>query len=191
MNGSKFKESLLIIALLLAVFIRVIPTYAEEEIISSEIETISSDSEGLSDSLDVVEEVFSKASSYDISSQFVAQVHEYNRKLVEGKLSSNNLSSGLRGTWAIISTTAHGLVSVPSGSVIPGASSYYVRLLQSSLNSLGYNAGTADGIYGPNTANAIKHFQSAQGITSDGIAGQITWAYIDIRLDTYGITVVF
>ena len=50
-----------------------------------------------------------------------------------------------------------------------------VRAVQALLNGLGYNAGTADGLFGDNTAGAVKRFQAASGIAADGIVGRDTW----------------
>ena len=44
------------------------------------------------------------------------------------------------------------------------------------------------GIYGTKTKSAIKSFQRNNGLTVDGIAGEMTWRYIDIRVDTYSET---
>lgn len=49
------------------------------------------------------------------------------------------------------------------------------KLVQQRLTSLGYNAGAADGINGPNTQKAIKAFQAAKGLAADGIVGPNTW----------------
>lgn len=38
-----------------------------------------------------------------------------------------------------------------------------IREIQSRLNSLGYNAGSADGVHGPRTAAAIRHFERRIG----------------------------
>lgn len=46
-----------------------------------------------------------------------------------------------------------------------------VRAVQQKLKTLGYDPGTADGIYGTATARAVKQFQSDHGLTADGIAG--------------------
>lgn len=51
---------------------------------------------------------------------------------------------------------------------------YYlpVKRIQQDLYNLGYTqVGTPDGYYGNNTENAVKAFQSAYGLTSDGIFG--------------------
>ena len=50
-----------------------------------------------------------------------------------------------------------------------------VRAVQALLNGLGYSAGTADGLFGDNTAGAVKRFQVANGIAADGIVGRDTW----------------
>lgn len=50
-----------------------------------------------------------------------------------------------------------------------------VKTVQSALNNRGYSAGTADGIYGPNTKNAIIRFQRSRGLAADGIVGPATW----------------
>ena len=50
-----------------------------------------------------------------------------------------------------------------------------VKRMQALLNGLGYNAGTADGLFGGNTAGAVKRFQAASGIAADGIVGRDTW----------------
>ena len=40
-----------------------------------------------------------------------------------------------------------------------------MKKVQKKLNKLGYNCGKADGIYGTKTKNAIKDFQSNEGMT--------------------------
>lgn len=50
-----------------------------------------------------------------------------------------------------------------------------VRAVQRLLkNKFGYNI-AIDGIFGPDTANAVKQFQNSKGLSSDGIVGPKTW----------------
>lgn len=57
--------------------------------------------------------------------------------------------------------------------------------LQRSLTALGY-AVTADGIFGPLTGAALRHFQHDNGLAADGIAGPATFAAIARRLAPAG-----
>ena len=52
--------------------------------------------------------------------------------------------------------------------------------IQSKLKTWGYYKGNVDGIYGQNTANAVKAFQQKNGLTVDGVAGPQTLAKIGI-----------
>lgn len=51
-----------------------------------------------------------------------------------------------------------------------------VRELQLSLNTLGFNTGLVDGIYGQTTERAVREFQRNLGLPSDGIFGSTTLA---------------
>src|SRR5690606_25982808 len=57
-----------------------------------------------------------------------------------------------------------------------GSRGSQVITLQKRLNELGYNAGTADGIFGSRTYNAVVAFQRANGLSADGIVGKNTTA---------------
>ena len=50
--------------------------------------------------------------------------------------------------------------------------------LQQWLNDNGYNAGKIDGIYGPNTMQAVRNFQADAGLKKDGDAGKNTISMI-------------
>lgn len=59
-----------------------------------------------------------------------------------------------------------------------GSSGDEVRRLQEQLNANGANL-TVDGVYGQNTANAVRQYQSANGLSVDGIAGVNTMAKLN------------
>jgi len=46
--------------------------------------------------------------------------------------------------------------------------------IQNKLNSLNFNTGIADGLFGPKTTNAVKSFQSANGLQIDGVVNPRT-----------------
>ena len=60
-----------------------------------------------------------------------------------------------------------------------------VRNMQIMLNALGYECGTADGIYGAKTETAVRAFQAAEHITVDGIAGMETLAVLALRASAF------
>ena len=56
-----------------------------------------------------------------------------------------------------------------------GSISNYVLIAQDDLNTLGYNTGGLDGIFGTKTYNAVRNYQRAAGLSVDGIVGCNTW----------------
>ena len=62
-----------------------------------------------------------------------------------------------------------------------GASGPYVVECQEDLLKLGYDLSPygADGKYGNTTIREVKKFQSAHGLTADGICGPLTWDALD------------
>ena len=50
------------------------------------------------------------------------------------------------------------------------------------LIDLGYDPGTADGIFGSRTSAAVRSFQSDSGITADGLVGRGTRDALDTAL---------
>ena len=61
-----------------------------------------------------------------------------------------------------------------AGAATKGALWSVVGALQKKLNALGFHAGTADGVYGTRTREAVRQFQRAYGLAADGIAGPAT-----------------
>lgn len=61
-----------------------------------------------------------------------------------------------------------------STTLIPGMKSDAVSRLQERLKELGYYTYTVTGLYGQITTNAVKAFQSGNGLQADGIAGAQT-----------------
>lgn len=63
-----------------------------------------------------------------------------------------------------------------------GSEGDVVRQIQQKLKQWGYYTGNADGKYGYKTWEAVKSFQSKNGLKADGIAGQQTLEKIGIQV---------
>lgn len=55
-----------------------------------------------------------------------------------------------------------------------------VRTIQTKLKRWGYYSGSADGVYGKKTADAVRLFQQKNGLTVDGVCGEKTLAALGI-----------
>lgn len=55
-----------------------------------------------------------------------------------------------------------------------GSTGSEVRTIQTKLKNWGYYDGSVDGIYGSQTAEAVKYFQRSNGLSADGIVGAAT-----------------
>ena len=96
--------------------------------------------------------------------------------------SSGSTSSGSSGsTDTSISIPDSEKVSLLSGNIGEGSSKAKLKILQSALNDLGYDCGVVDGIWGTKTANALKAFQKANGLTADGVCGSATKAKFALK----------
>ena len=69
-----------------------------------------------------------------------------------------------------------------------GARGDTVRALQEALNRLGFDCGTADGIFGSKTYNALVLFQTEAKLDPDGVCGPKTWAEIDKAVTVESLT---
>ena len=84
-------------------------------------------------------------------------------------------------TTATTPTTA--TVTVPTQTPIQnGQTGAQVVLLQKALIHLGYLQPPADGSFGPATQSAVEQFQSANGLTADGVVGKDTLAALKTQL---------
>ncbi len=63
-----------------------------------------------------------------------------------------------------------------------GSSGATVRTIQQKLKNWGYYTGSVDGIYGAQTRNAVRYFQSKNGLSVDGIVGAKTASKMGITL---------
>ena len=76
------------------------------------------------------------------------------------------------------STPESGATSTLSRNLKVGCSGSDVTTLQAKLKELKYFSGACTGYFGSATQSAVKAFQSANGLSADGIVGQKTWAVL-------------
>lgn len=86
------------------------------------------------------------------------------------------------GKWRAIKCDANAGYETIPGNLFPlvrmGSRGQAVKLLQRKLLEAGFDPKGTDGIAGRNTIAAIKAFQKAYRLVSDGICGSLTWAAI-------------
>jgi hypothetical protein len=74
------------------------------------------------------------------------------------------------------------VAQAPSQTLSPGDTGSQVKILQQALAALGFSAGKPDGDYGPATQTAVEKFQTAKGLTADGVVGPATLAKLQQEL---------
>lgn len=75
-------------------------------------------------------------------------------------------------TWEVLNSISGGIRA--GRSLKRGSSGTQVKYLQMALIGLGYLSGSADGSYGAQTAEAVRKYQKAYGLSADGSAGPAT-----------------
>ena len=91
----------------------------------------------------------------------------------------------MRYTRRMMALVAALLLFVSQGSaasVAWGSRGDQVRLVQQKLRQYGYMDGTADGVFGKETYDAVVWFQRKNGLTVDGVVGSATAAALGISL---------
>lgn len=61
-----------------------------------------------------------------------------------------------------------------------GSQGEAVARVQRALAARGFDAGSADGSYGPGTKAAVVAFQRSLGLVDDGVVGDRTWAALGL-----------
>ncbi|PSR32851.1 MAG: hydrolase Nlp/P60 [Sulfobacillus benefaciens] len=101
---------------------------------------------------------------------------------IAGPLTFAALHQTLGQGEASASPVATAPASFPAGYLHEGDTGNAVATLQSDLTKLGYNTYGVDGIFGPNTLNAVVSFQRANHLPSYGLVGSLTWGALNTDL---------
>ena len=128
----------------------------------------------------------------DLSADGVAGPRTLNKmtKLLAGNQTQEAPSATLSVTIADSSAAVSAAVSLEDVSLLNTewtlrrtSRSGYVKRLQKALAALGYDPGKVDGSFGEKTETAVRLYQTARGLSSDGVAGRATLRQIneDIR----------
>jgi peptidoglycan hydrolase-like protein with peptidoglycan-binding domain len=89
-------------------------------------------------------------------------------------------TDGIAGPRTLADLTARVPVLYPGAGMATGGAPS-VRVLQRHLARAGYSPGRVDGIFGPGTELAVRHFQAAHRLKVDGVAGPRTLARLQAR----------
>ena len=116
--------------------------------------------------------------TFSVSQSEIDKANINNKTLTTAKnLTSETKNKPVDNNSQPTETYPYGKASETSGNIKQGAKGNAVKAIQYALNKLGYgNSGTSsvDGIFGSNTAKAVRAFQKAMGIKQDGIVGKNT-----------------
>ena len=86
----------------------------------------------------------------------------------------NAKAANVKTTAAPQTGTTAAQAAAASSTLKVGSTGADVKTLQQKLIELGYLKGTADGVFGKQTASAVKAYQKASNLTADGVAGSQT-----------------
>ncbi|HNV85452.1 MAG TPA: peptidoglycan-binding domain-containing protein [Candidatus Omnitrophota bacterium] len=100
---------------------------------------------------------------------------ESNRRRLEQEVAS--LQGGVSAKAKSVTVTS-GVYRTPSGFELQAIS------IQRALKNAGYYDGSIDGKVGSGTTDAIRRFQSDNGLKADGICGRKTWAKLKMYEDS-------
>jgi len=95
--------------------------------------------------------------------------------LLEGQLKAQQDENAMLKQQLAMTSVEKKEIRMPSG-----------KEIQSALKNAGYYKGDVDGQIGSKTRDALKKFQSANGLNPDGVFGSRTWAVLSKYLDKNG-----
>lgn len=86
----------------------------------------------------------------------------------------------------VITVAAFGYSRVSYAEVSAGNTFGNVAAVQARLKTLGYYTSSVDGVWGSGTTSAVKRYQSAKGLGSDGVVGNKTASALGLKFPVSG-----
>ncbi|WP_368503216.1 peptidoglycan-binding protein [Alkalihalophilus sp. As8PL] len=121
---------------------------------------------------------FDRATGYygTITRDAVRQFQASNNLSVDGIAGPQTFRAlGVSGGQAPASTSSNTSTASSNGVLRVGSRGSAVTSLQQQLRDKGHFSSSIDGVYGPLTQRGVRSFQSAMGLSADGIAGPQTF----------------
>mgnify|MGYP003394283043 CR=1 FL=1 len=94
----------------------------------------------------------------------------------------DEMAQGASG-YSSTASSDYGSFSSKSSGLVSPSLSVSVKSVQKALKSAGFYTGAIDGKGGPKTKEALKAFQRARGLKSDGVVGKKTWTALNRYLN--------
>jgi N-acetylmuramoyl-L-alanine amidase len=110
------------------------------------------------------------------------KIHEQNGGVVQLK-TKRKLIAALAVIFALNILIIALVQTLPNAAAVSykkGSTGSIVTEIQQKLSDWGYYSGSVDGVYGSKTEEAVKYFQSKNGLTADGIVGPATLSALGI-----------
>lgn len=118
--------------------------------------------------------------SFDVSTEQAVRTFQQRRQiLADGIVGTNTWNELVEANWRLGDRILYMQRPMMRGDD--------VLVLQSRLNALGFDAGREDGIFGPDTDQAVRAFQKEYGVAEDGMFGPTTHTSLaGLRVDRPG-----
>lgn len=112
------------------------------------------------------------------------EAHSSKTGVIAGKLSGRRWDAGILVPGIRYLRADTGVALEPAPETIrltqPLSRGERVRAIQKRLSELGFAVGSLDGVFGPQTAHAVRAFQAAAGLVADGEVGPATSAALGL-----------
>jgi len=97
-------------------------------------------------------------------------------------LDSGSIAMASSGSGSYLDGASSGASSLDPMYTTPAGFQTPAKDIQRALKVAGYYNGAIDGKIGPDSRKAVREFQTANGLKSDGVVGRQTWSKLKVYL---------